>query len=112
MRGKTLGPPEKQTTLSTKFKARPRHPQSHPHKPDLQIARNRRPIACPREKCGLADRIYVGAEPQFNTLRVVEMRPLDETFANERAKRSAPLSVRLHLLDMGVATFAIEHCVE
>ncbi len=60
----------------------------------------------------LADRIYVGAEPQFNTLRVVAMRPLDETFANERAKRSAPLSVRLHLLDMGVATFAIEHCVE
>ena len=60
----------------------------------------------------IADRIYVGAEPQFNTLRVVAMRPLDETFANERAKRSAPLSVRLHLLDMGVATFAIEHCVE
>src|SRR5271157_3220458 len=38
MRGKTLGPPEKQSTPSTKITARPRHSQSRPHKPDLQIA--------------------------------------------------------------------------
>ena len=30
--------PEKQSTLSTEFEARPRHPQSRRHKPDLQIA--------------------------------------------------------------------------